>query len=378
MKQEQALTGIKVVDLTRVLAGPTCTQILGDLGADVMKIEQPGVGDITRTWGPPFEKDPEGNDTTESAFYISCNRNKRSFEIDYTSPEGKSRALQMIAESDILVENFKTGTLAKYGLDYESVKKINPQLIYCSITGFGQTGPYAQRPGYDFQIQGMSGLMSLNGEVHGDPMRSGISLADISTGVYSAVAILAALYQRTQTGRGQFIDMSLLDCQVAMLSFAAQSTLLTGEQPERVGNGHPNIVPYGAFPARDGFVVIAIGTDEQYIKFCNLVNRAELIDDPRFQRNKDRVANRQCMLEIMAEITSLHSREYWLKVLDEAGVPCGPVNSISEMFQDPHVQLRQLASQTGEGNLKTVTSPLRLADSPVDYSCRPPRLGENK
>ena len=377
MKQEQALTGIKVFDLTRVLAGPTCTQILGDLGADVMKIEQPGVGDITRTWGPPFEKDQEGNDTNESAFYISCNRNKRSLELDYTAPEGKNRALQMIADSDILVENFKTGTLAKYGLDYESVKKINPRLIYCSITGFGQKGPYARRPGYDFQIQGMSGLMSLNGEVYGDPMRSGISLADISTGVYSAVAILAALYQRTQTGRGQFIDMSLLDCQVAMLSFAAQSTLLTGEQPERVGNGHPNIVPYGAFPAQDGFVVIAIGTDEQYSKFCSLVNRPELISDPRFQRNKDRVANRQCMLEIMAEITSQHSRDYWLKVLDEAGVPCGPVNSISEMLQDPHVQLRQLASQTGEGGLKTVTSPLRLTDSPVDYSCRPPRLGEN-
>lgn len=375
MKQAQALTGIKVFDLTRVLAGPTCTQILGDLGADVVKIEQPGVGDITRTWGPPFEKDQEGNDTTESAFYLSCNRNKRSLELDYTSPEGKARALTMIAESDILVENFKTGTLAKYDLDYESVKQINSRLIYCSITGFGQGGPYAQRPGYDFQIQGMSGLMSLNGEVNGDPMRAGISLADISTGVYSAVAILAAVYQRTQTGRGQFIDMSLLDCQVAMLSFAAQSALLTGEQPERVGNGHPNIVPYGSFPTQDGFVVIAIGTNEQFAKFCNLVKRPELITDPRFQHNKDRVANRHYMLKIMEEITLQYTRAHWLKALEEAGVPCGPVNSIPEMFEDPQVLVRGLAQQTGSEGLKTIASPLRLEDSPVDYKKRPPSLG---
>jgi crotonobetainyl-CoA:carnitine CoA-transferase CaiB-like acyl-CoA transferase len=375
MKQAQALTGIKVFDLTRVLAGPTCTQILGDLGADVVKIEQPGVGDITRTWGPPFEKDQEGNDTTERAFYLSCNRNKRSLELDYTSPEGKARALTMIAESDILVENFKTGTLAKYGLDYESVKQINSRLIYCSITGFGQGGPYAQRPGYDFQIQGMSGLMSLNGEVNGDPMRAGISLADISTGVYSAVAILAAVYQRTQTGRGQFIDMSLLDCQVAMLSFAAQSALLTGEQPERVGNGHPNIVPYGSFPTQDGFVVIAIGTNEQFAKFCDLVKRPELITDPRFQHNKDRVANRHYMLKIMEEITLQYTRAHWLKALEEAGVPCGPVNSIPEMFEDPQVLVRGLAQQTGSEGLKTIASALRLEDSPVDYKKRPPSLG---
>lgn len=373
---QQALSGIKVFDLTRVLAGPTCTQILGDLGADVCKIEQPGVGDITRTWGPPFEKDADGQDTTESAFYLACNRNKRSIELDYTTAEGKAQAIAMIEDSDILVENFKTGTLAKYGLDYDAVKEINPRLIYCSITGFGQTGPYAHRPGYDFQIQGMSGLMSLNGEPQGDPMRAGISLADISSGVYSAVAILAALHQRTQTGKGQYIDMSLLDCTVAMLSFAAQSTLLTGEQPERVGNGHPNIVPYGAFQASDGFIVIALGTDEQFRNFCNLVDRPELSTDPRFLCNSDRVHHRQDMLQIMNQITSQHTRDYWLKALEHAGIPCGPVNTIPEMFTDPQVGARGLAKGLSDSTLKTVASPLNLSDSPVSYKKRPPRLGE--
>lgn len=373
---QQALSGIKVFDLTRVLAGPTCTQILGDLGADVVKIEQPGRGDITRTWGPPFEKDAQGNDTTESAFYLACNRNKSSVELDYTTPGGKAKALEMIAESDVLVENFKTGTLAKFGLDYESVKDLNPRLIYCSITGFGQTGPYAKRPGYDFQIQGLSGLMSLNGEPNGNPLRAGISLADISSGVYSATAILAALFQRTQTGRGQFIDMSLLDCTVAMLSFAGQSALLDGQQPERVGNGHPNIVPYGAFQAKDGFVVIALGTDAQFQAFCELVGRSDLSSDSRFRENKDRVAHRKEMLEIMNGITQEYTRDYWLETLEKAGIPCGPVNTIPEMLADPQVVERGLAQCIEGSSLKTLASPLRLADSPVTYHKRPPRLGE--
>jgi len=373
----QALKDIKVCDLTRVLAGPTCTQILGDLGAQVIKVEQPGVGDITRTWGPPFEKDANGNDTTESAYYLACNRNKSSVEIDITTPEGTAHLHEIIKKSDIFVENFKTGTLKKYGLDYETLNATYPHLIYCSITGFGQTGPYATRPGYDFQIQGMAGLMSLNGDPNGDPLRAGISLADLSTGVYSATAILAALFQRTQTGRGQFIDMALFDCQMAMLSFAAQSYLVDGQQPQRFGNGHPNIVPYGAFQAADGFIVIAIGTNAQFEAFCQFVGREDLLADPRFAQNKDRVAHRQDMLALMDSITSQHPRSHWIENLEKIGVPCGPVNSLEEAFNDPQAVARGLARPIDGTPLKTVASPLRLSDSPVVYKSRPPRLGES-
>lgn len=372
----QALKDISVCDLTRVLAGPTCTQILGDLGANVIKVEQPGVGDITRTWGPPFEKDANGNDTSESAYYLACNRNKSSVEIDITTPEGLAQLHKIIKTSDIFVENFKTGTLKKYGLDYDTLKATYPQLIYCSITGFGQTGPYAERPGYDFQIQGMSGLMSLNGDPNGDPLRAGISLADLSTGVYSATAILAALFQRTQTGRGQFIDMALFDCQMAMLSFAAQSFLVDGQQPERFGNGHPNIVPYGAFKAQDGFIVIAIGTNAQFEAFCQFVGRTDISADPRFAQNKDRVAHRQDMLPLMESITSQHPRSYWIENMEKIGVPCGPVNSLEEAFNDPQAIARGLAQSIEGSTTKTVASPLRLSESPVQYRSRPPRLGE--
>lgn len=372
----QALKDISVCDLTRVLAGPTCTQILGDLGASVIKVEQPGVGDITRTWGPPFEKDSQGNDTSESAYYLACNRNKSSVEIDISTVDGVAQLHEIISKSDVFVENFKTGTLKKFGFDYNTLKQIYPRLIYCSITGFGQTGPYAERPGYDFQIQGMSGLMSLNGDPHGDPLRAGISLADLSTGVYSATAILAALFQRTQTGRGQFIDMALFDCQMAMLSFAAQSYLVDSQQPQRYGNGHPNIVPYGAFKAQDGFIVIAIGTNAQFEAFCQFVGRTDIFEDPRFAQNKDRVAHRQDMLPLMESITSQHPRSYWIENMEKIGVPCGPVNSLEEAFNDPQAIARGLAQSIEGTPLKTVASPLRLSDSPVQYRSRPPRLGE--
>ena len=370
-----ALKGIRVFDMTRVLAGPFCTQILGDLGADVIKVEHPTIGDVTRSWGPPFEKDRAGQDTTESAYYLSCNRNKRSLSLDFTKPEGLEIARALIKTSDVFVDNFKVGFLEQYGLGYEDVKKIRPDIIYCSITGFGQMGPYAHRPGYDFQIQGLSGLMSLIGESEGNPLRAGISIADISTGMYSALAILAALYQRTQTGQGQFIDMNLLDSTISLLSFAAQSYLMEGVNPPRLGNGHPNIVPYGAFEAQDGFIILAIGTESQFEKFCHYVGREDLITHPHFLSNEARVRHR---LEVVAEMNNIigkHPKAYWLENLEHEGVPVGPVNTLSEAFEDSQVKAMDIVKSV-EG-VKTVASPLHLSDSPAVYEKRPPRLGEH-
>ena len=364
-----ALKGIRVFDMTRVLAGPLCTQILGDLGADVLKVEQPGVGDITRTWGPPFDLD------AASAYYLSCNRNKRSLTLDFTKPEGLEIAHHLIEKSDIFVENFKTGFLTSYGLGYKDIKKIKPDIIYCSITGFGQTGPYAERPGYDFQIQGLSGLMSLIGEPDGDPLRAGISIADISTGIYSALAIVTALFQRSQTGEGQYIDMSLLDSTMALMTFASQSYLLDGKQPPRVGNGHPNIVPYGAFKAKDGFVIIAIGTQGQFEKFCRFVNREDLLSHPHYLNNEVRVHHRDEVVQEMNKITSNQSVAYWIEHMEKIGVPSGPVNTLEEAFHNPQVIGREI-EQTVEG-VKTVASPLGLSASPPVYSKHPPRLGEH-
>lgn len=372
----KALEGIRVFDMTRVLAGPFCTQILGDLGADVLKVEQPHVGDITRTWGPPFEKDASGKDTKESAYYLSCNRNKRSLTLDFTKPDGLIIAQELIKTSDVFVENFKTGTLSKHGLGYEDVKKIKPDIIYCSITGFGQTGPYADRPGYDFQIQGLSGLMSLIGEPNGDPMRAGISIADIGTGIYSALAVLAALYQRARTGEGQFIDMALLDTTLALMSFTAQSYLLDGKLPSRVGNAHPNIVPYGSFKASDGYVVITMGSEEQFQKFCRFVEREDLISHPSYVNNKARVLNRDEVIEEVENIIRQKSKAYWMENLEKLGIPAGPVNTLAEAFENPQVKARDIAHSL-EGNLKTVASPLHLERSPVSYQKRPPRLGEH-
>ncbi len=372
----KALEGIHVFDMTRILAGPFCTQILGDLGAEVIKIEQPHIGDMTRSWGPPFEKDGAGKNTKESAYYLSCNRNKRSLSLDFTKPEGLEIAHALIKNSDVFVENFKTGFLARYGLGYEDVKKLKPDIIYCSLTGFGQTGPYAHRPGYDFQIQGLSGLMSLIGEPEGIPLRAGISIADVSTGMYSALGILAALYQRMRTGEGQFIDMALLDSTLALMSFAAQSYLLDGNLPPRVGNGHPNIVPYGAFRAQDGLVIVAIGTDNQFEKFCQFVGRKDLLSHPHYLNNETRVHHREEVLDEMNKIMGAHPKTYWIEKLDKIGIPVGPVNTLEEAFQDPQVKVRGIA-RVLEGNLKTVASPLCLSGSPPVYKRRPPRLGEH-
>ncbi len=372
----KALEGIRVFDMTRVLAGPFCTQILGDLGADVIKIEQPGIGDVTRTWGPPFEKDAAGKNTDESAYYLSCNRNKRSVTLDFTKPEGLEIAKKLIRTSDVFVENFKTGTLQKYGLGYEDVKKIKPDIIYCSITGFGHTGPYAERPGYDFQVQGLSGLMSLIGDPEGEPLRAGISISDLGAGVYSAVAILAALFQQARTGQGQFIDMALLDTTMALLSFAAQSYLLDGNLPPRVGNAHPNIVPYGAFQAIDGYVVITIGTDAQFHKFCTFVGREDLISNPDYATNKARVLNREKVIKEIGLIVKQHPKAYWIENLDKLNIPVGPVNSLAEAFNNPQVQSRDIAHNFQDG-LKTIASPLHLGNSHPAYKRRPPRLGEH-
>ncbi|OJW50259.1 MAG: hypothetical protein BGO67_02000 [Alphaproteobacteria bacterium 41-28] len=357
--------------MTRILAGPFCTQILGDLGAEVIKIEQPNVGDVTRSWGPPFEKESK-----ESAYYLSCNRNKRSLSLDFTKPEGLVIAYALIKKSDVFVENFKTGFLARHGLAYEDVKKIKPDIIYCSITGFGQTGPYADRPGYDFQIQGLSGLMSLIGEPDGDPLRAGISIADIGTGIYSALAILAALYQRTRTGQGQYIDMALLDSTLALMSFAAQSYLLDGNLPPRVGNGHPNIVPYGAFQVQDGLVIVAIGSDNQFKKFCEFAGRADLLSHPHYLNNEVRVRHREEVMAEMNKIMGAWPKAYWLENLQKIGVPTGPVNTLEDAFQDPQVKASEIAKSFQEG-LKTVASPLHLSASPPAYKKRPPRLGEH-
>jgi len=357
--------------MTRILAGPFCTQILGDLGAEVIKIEQPHVGDVTRSWGPPFE-----NDSKESAYFLSCNRNKRSLSLDFTKPEGLEIAYALIQKSDVLVENFKTGFLARHGLGYDDVRKIKPEIIYCSITGFGQTGPYAERPGYDFQIQGLSGLMSLIGEPEGAPMRAGISVADIGTGIYSALGILAALYQRTRTGEGQYIDMALLDSTLALMSFAAQSYVLNGELPPRVGNGHPNIVPYGAFQAKDGLVIVAIGSESQFKNFCHAVGRKDLLAHPHYLNNEVRVLHREEVLTEMNKIIGSQAKAYWLEKLEKVGVPTGLVNTLDETFEDPQVKARKIVQCFQEG-LKTIASPLHLSASSADYKRRPPHLGEH-
>lgn len=372
----KALEAIHVFDMTRVLAGPFATQILGDLGADVLKVEHPEIGDVSRSWGPPFEKRENNQNDLESAYYLSCNRNKRSLTLDITKPEGLRIASLLIEKSDVFVENFKTGFLAHHGLGYEDVKKIKPDIIYCSITGFGQTGPYSTRPGYDFQIQGLSGLMSLIGEPDGNPLRAGISIADLTTGLYSALAILGALFQRTQTGTGQFIDMSLLDSTMALLSFTAQSYLLDGNLPPRTGNSHPNIVPYGAFEAQDGFLIIAIGTDGQFEKFCRFVEREDLLFHPHYLHNEGRVRYRQDLIAEMNAIIKEKPKAYWIENLEKAGVPTGPVNTLAEAFQDPQVKWRGI-TKSFAGGLKTLASPLHLSESKPVYAKRPPHLGEH-
>ncbi|MFI7868830.1 CaiB/BaiF CoA transferase family protein [Ectopseudomonas khazarica] len=379
-----ALSHIRVLDLSRVLAGPWCGQILGDLGAEVIKVEKPGAGDDTRHWGPPYIKDAEGNDSREAAYFQSANRNKQSLTLDFTQPEGQRLVRELVAQCDVLLENFKVGGLAAYGLDYASLKAINPKLIYCSITGFGQTGPYAKRAGYDFMIQGLGGLMSLTGRPEGEegagPMKVGVALTDILTGLYATVGVLAALNQREQSGIGQHIDVALLDVQVACLANQAMNYLTTGVSPKRLGNAHPNIVPYQDFPSADGNFILAVGNDGQFRKFCEVAGIAGLADDPRYATNKARVANRAELIPQLRQATVFKTTAQWIALLEAAGVPCGPINDLQQVFADPQVQSRGLSFDLPNalgGRTPQVASPLRLSDTPVAYHSAPPLLGQH-
>lgn len=374
------LAGLRVLDLTRVLAGPWCTQNLADLGAEVIKIERPGAGDDTRGWGPPYLKDAHGADTADAAYFGAANRNKESVALDIATPAGADLARRLAARSDILVENFKVGGLKKYGLDYESLKALNPGLIYCSITGFGQTGPYAARPGYDFMIQGLGGLMSLTGEPGGEPQKAGVAVADVMTGMYATVAVLAAVLERQRSGLGQHLDIALLDCQVAMMANQNMNFLATGQAPQRPGNAHQNLVPYQVFAASDGHLIVAVGNDAQFRSFAQELGHPEWAQDPRFARNAGRVVHREELVPLLAQVMRTRSRDAWLQALEAAGVPAGPINTMAQVYEDPQVQARglrlDLPRSDGE-SVPSVASPLRLSDTPVQYRSAPPRLGEH-
>lgn len=379
-----ALAGVRVLDLTRVLAGPWCTQNLADLGAEVIKIERPGSGDDTRGWGPPYMKDANGQDTTEAAYYTSANRNKRSVALDIATPKGAEVVRELARQSDVFVENFKVGGLRKYGLDYESIKAINPAIVYCSITGFGQTGPYASRPGYDFMIQAMGGLMSVTGERDdlpgGGPQKAGVAVADLMTGMYATVAVLAALYERKASGQGQHIDMALLDCQVAMMANQNLNYFASGVAPKRAGNAHQNLVPYQVFEAADGHLIVAVGNDGQFRSYCELIGRPDLAQDERFSRNSGRIIHRETLIPVLAEIMKTRPRDTWLQQLEAAGVPAGPINTLEQVYQDPQVVARGLRldlPHSTAGSVASVASPLRLSDTPVEYRLAPPLLGEH-
>jgi crotonobetainyl-CoA:carnitine CoA-transferase CaiB-like acyl-CoA transferase len=376
------LQGLRVFDITRVLAGPSCTQFLGDLGADVIKVERPGQGDDTRGWGPPFLKDEDGNDTTESAYFLSANRNKRSLTIDFTKPEGQALARRLIAECDIVIENFKVGSLAKYGLDYASLRSEFPSLIYCSITGFGQTGPYAERPGYDFLAQGMGGVMSITGETDGTPQKVGIAIADMICGMHGAIAILAALHHRTLTGEGQMIDLSLLDSQAASLSYMGMFYLVTGENPPRLGNAHPCIVPYTVVPTSDGHVIVAAGNDGQFARFCDFAGVPELAENEKFSTNQGRIVNRDELTALIVEITAKQPSKHWLEGLETVNVPCGPVNTVDEVFEDPQVKARGIDiamnhPAAGPEPVHFMACPMAMSATPPSYRNPPPMLGQH-
>ena len=379
-----ALSNLRVLDLSRVLAGPWAGQMLADLGADVIKVERPGSGDDTRHWGPPFLRDGEGRDTSEAAYYLCANRNKRSLTVDFTRAEGQRIVRELAAQSDVLLENFKVGGLAAYGLDYASLREINPRLIYCSITGFGQHGPYAPRAGYDFMIQGLGGLMSLTGraadEAGAGPVKVGVALTDILTGLHATVAVLAALNHRHSSGAGQHIDLALLDVQVACLANQALNYLTTGVAPRRLGNAHPNIVPYQDFPTADGDFILTVGNDGQFRKFCAVAGHPEWAEDPRFASNAARVAHRGELIPLIRQATVFRTTAEWVGALEQAGVPCGPINDLAQVFSDPQVLARGLRVDLPHplaGSVPGVASPLRLSATPVEYRHAPPLLGEH-
>ncbi len=378
------LDSIRVLDLTRVLAGPWCAQNLADLGADVIKIERPGAGDDTRSWGPPFLKDRDGNDTTDAAYYLAANRGKRSVTIDISGAPGQQAIRELALHCDVVLENFKVGQLAGYGLDYASLRAVNPRLVYCSITGFGQDGPWAQRPGYDFIIQGLGGLMSLTGEADdqpgGGPQKVGVAVSDLMTGMYATQAVLAALLHRERTGEGQFIDLALLDVQVAMLANMNTNYLVSGEPPRRWGNAHPNIVPYQTFKTSDRWIIVAVGNDGQYRRFCEIGGCPELVSDPRFARNAGRVRNREALIALLVPMMAAQPADYWLERLEAAGVPCGPINDLDQVFRNPQVRARGLridVPREDAGPVPLVGSPMRFSATPVSYRRAPPRLGEH-
>jgi len=377
-----ALAGVKVLDLSRVLAGPWATQILADLGADVIKVERPGAGDDTRGWGPPFVERQDGS--RDAAYYFVSNRNKRSVAIDITTAEGQDAVRRLAADSHVLVENFKRGGLAAYGLDYASLKAVNPALVYCSVTGFGQTGPDAGRPGYDYLIQARSGLMSITGQPDGqpgaEPMKLGVATSDLSAGLYAAIGILAALRHAERTGEGQQLDISLLDCQVGLLANQALNYLVSGDCPRRLGNAHPNVAPYQVFEAADGFLVLAVGADRQFVAFCREVDAEHLVDDPRFATNAARVAHRELLAGKIAPIMRQRNCEEWFVMLERAGVPCGPINTIEQVFADPQVLAREMRFDmplTGGSSVPQLANPLRLSVTPPSYRHSPPALGEH-
>ncbi|MCP4387874.1 MAG: CoA transferase [Gammaproteobacteria bacterium] len=374
------LEGIRVLDLSRILAGPWASQMLADLGAEVVKVERPVSGDDTRGWGPPYMPDADANPTTESAYFHGANRGKRSVCIDMSQAEGQQLIRDLATHCDVLIENFKVGGLLKYGLDYDSLKTLNPGLVYCSITGFGQTGPYASRAGYDFMIQAMGGMMSVTGEADGQPMKIGVALADVLTGLYAANAIQAALIHQQKSGQGQYIDMALLDVQVATLANQAMNYLASGVNPQRLGNAHPNIVPYQAFQTSDGYIILAVGNDAQFERFCELADRAELAADERFSRNSKRVEYRDELVPQVIEIMRQKSSAQWLQVLNEKGIPCGPINSIDQVFDDPQVRSRGLQLELEHptaGKVASVANPIRLSQTPIEFERAPPLLGQD-
>lgn len=377
-----ALSHIRVLDLTRVLAGPWCAQTLADFGADVIKVERPGAGDDTRHWGPPYLKDADGADTAEAAYYLAANRNKRSVTIDIATPEGQQIVRELAAQSDVVLENYKVGQLKKYGLDYEALRVVKPDLVYCSVTGFGQTGPYAHRAGYDFIVQGIGGFMSITGERDGEPgggpQKAGVAIADLATGLYSTIAVLAALAHRDRTGEGQYIDMALLDVQVALLANMNTNFLASGKPPVRWGNAHPNIVPYQTFQTRDGWIIVAVGNDGQFRKFVEAGGRLELADDERFATNPSRVRHRDTLVPILAEMVKARDKADWIGALEAAGVPCGPINDLDEVFDNEQVVARGMQVSLPHpcgADVKLVRNPIRMSATPPDARTAPPLLG---
>ena len=376
------LKGLRILDMSRILAGPTCTQMLGDLGADVIKIERPGLGDDTRNWGPPYLKDTKGKDTSESAYYLCANRNKRSITVDITRKEGQELIRKLAEKCDVLIENYKVGGLKKYGLDYKGMKKEFPALIYCSISGFGQTGPKSQLPGYDFMIQAMGGIMSVTGDPKETPMKVGVGIADVMCGMYAAVSILSAIHHRDNGGSGQYIDLALFDSQAAWLINSGLNYLTSRQDQNRMGNSHPNIVPYQVFETSDGYFVLAIGNNLQFNKFCKLAGLRNLSKDIRFKTNANRVLNRKILVPLISVSIKKHTTKFWLEGLKKIQVPCGPINTVKEVFDDPQIKHREMEismnhNLSGTNKVSLIGSPVKMSSTPVSYRHAPPTLGQH-